>query len=314
MSRSSEEIDIGLLRAVRELSRRGTVTAAAAYLGKSQSTLSHALERLRQHYRDPLFVSTGKQLTRTPLGARLAEEAERLLADIDRLQDLTVSFDPARDRYRFRVHMIDLAELLILPGLLRHLADAGPGIQIEVVRLPGQDVWSELEAGRLDLVIGTPWKAHTTLLRQRLLDEQYVGVARRGHPLRDQLGTLEGYLRCGHCAVVPRGPALGRIEAALEALSPARRVVLSVPDYLSVPTLVAKSDVIAAVPSTLVDLHPTGAELRVFALPVARTRFRVVQHWHRRAHQDPAHRWLRGAVHEIVAQLALRKRNASRAV
>jgi DNA-binding transcriptional LysR family regulator len=56
---------------VRELSRQGTVTAAAAALGKSQSTLSHALDRLRRHYRDPLFVPAGKQLTRTPLGARL---------------------------------------------------------------------------------------------------------------------------------------------------------------------------------------------------------------------------------------------------
>lgn len=300
MSKSNREIDVPLLRVVRELARHGTVTAAAISLGKSQSTLSHALDQLRQHYRDPLFVPAGRQLTRTPLGARLVEEAERLLLDFDRLRDLSVTFDPAQAGHRFRVHMLDLAELLILPGLLRSIEEGGLNVEIEVARLAGTDVWTELEAGRLDLVVGTPWKAQSTLMRQQLLEEQLVGIARKGHPLRGQLSTLDGFLRCAHCTVTPRGPALRRIDAALEALSPERRVVLRVPDYLSIPSLVATTDAVAAVPSTLVSLHPLGAELFVFALPVANTRFRVVQHWHRREHEDPASRWLRGAIHDVV--------------
>jgi DNA-binding transcriptional LysR family regulator len=302
MSKLGEEIDISLLRVVRELARQGTVTAAAASLGKTQSTLSHALERLRRHYGDPLFVSAGRQLTRTPLGMRLVDEAERLLVDFDRLHALSVSFDPERARHRFRIHMLDLAEMLILPGLLRVLNERYHGVEIEVVRVAGHDVWSDLEAGRLDLVVGTPWKAHSTLRQQQILDEQYVGIARKGHPLQAQLHTLEGYLRCIHCAVAPRGPALGRIEAALDALSPDRRVALRVPDFLAVPGLVAGTDAVAAVPSTLVDLHPQGAQLQVFDLPVEQARFKVMQHWHRRSHEDPASRWLRQTVHEVVAQ------------
>lgn len=302
MARLGDEIDVGLLRVVRELARQGTVTAAAASLGKSQSTLSHALDRLRRHYGDPLFVPAGRQLTRTPLGLRLVEEAERLLIDFDRLQGLSLSFDPERARRRFRIHMLDLAETLILPGMLRLLDEHRHGVEIEVVRVPGQDAWSDLEGGRLDLVIGTPWKAHPTLRRQQILEEQYVGIARKGHPLQAQLHTLEGYLRCTHCAVTPRGPALGRIEATLDALSPDRRVALRVPDFLSVPSLVAGTDVVAAVPATLVDLHPLGGELIVFALPVSPARFKVMQHWHRRSHDDPASRWLRRTVHEVVAR------------
>jgi len=302
MSRMGEEIDIGLLRVVRELGRQGTVTAAAASLGKSQSTVSHARDRLRRHYGDRLFVPAGRQLTRTPLGMRLVEEAERLLIDFDRLQALSVSFDPERARRRFSVHMLDLAELLILPGLLRVLDKQGQGVEIEVVRVAGQDAWTDLEVGRLDLVIGTPWKAHPTLRRQLILEEQYVGIARKGHPLQAQLHTIEGYLRCTHCAVAPRGPALGRIEAALDTLSPHRRVALRVPDFLAVPSLVATTDAVAAVPSTLLDLHPLGAELQVFDLPVAQARFKVMQHWHRRSHEDPASQWLRQTVREVVAR------------
>ena len=306
MSRSSREIDVGLMRVVRELARMGTVTAAAASLGKSQSTLSHALDQLRQHYRDALFVRSGRRLAPTALGMRLAEEATRLLLDFDRLQSLSIAFEPERVPQHFRVHMLDLAELLILPGLLRIIDEARLKVEIDVVRVDGHDVWAELEAGRLDLVIGTPWKTHATLVRQQLLEEQYVGIARVGHPLGAQLDTLTGYLRCMHCAVAPRGPALSRIEAALGALSPERRVVTRVPDFLSVPSLVASTDVVAAVPATLVGLHPLGTRLRVFALPVAQRRFKVMQHWHRRAHEEPASRWLRKAVHDVVAREVVR--------
>lgn len=121
-----------------------------------------------------------------------------------------------------------------------------------------------------------------------------------GHPLLSQLHTVEGYLRAVHCSVTPRGPALGRIEAALGALSPHRKVALQVPDFLSVPTLVGQSDLVAAVPSTLVKAHPERDRLHVFALPVPQARFTVMQHWHGRVQEDPANQWLRQSVHDVV--------------
>ncbi len=293
-------LDISLLQVVQALSRHGTVTAAASSLGLTQSTVSHALGRLRRHYGDPLFVPAGKQLSRTPLAQRLIEEADRFLQDFERLQTLTAEFDPRVHKRRFRIHMIDVAELLVLPALLRHIAREGPGIEIEVVRVPGIEAWSELESGRLDLVIGTPWKAQPSLYRQSLFEEQYVGIARRDHPLRDQLETLGGYIRAVHCVVAPRGPALARLEAALAALSPDRKVILQVPDFLSVPTLVRQSDLVAAVPATLIEAHPDRSRLCVFKLPTTQAKFMVVQHWHRRVHEDRGNAWLRTAIRKIA--------------
>ncbi len=276
------------------------MTAAAASLGLTQSTVSHALGRLRRHYSDLLFVPAGKQLSRTPLAMRLISEADRLLLDFERVQTLSEGFDPRQQDRRFRLHMIDVAELHLLPRLLRHIAQEDLHVEIEVVRVPGNEAWSELESGRLDLVIGTPWKAQPGLYRQRLLDEQYVGISRADHPLRAQLHTLEGYLRCAHCTVTPRGPALGSIDAALAALSPARKISLQVPDFLSVPTIVSRSDLISAVPSTLMDAHPDQKHLYVFPLPIAQAKFTVMQHWHRRVHKDAASLWLRRTLLEVL--------------
>lgn len=296
-------LDIDLLRVVQALARHGSVTAAAASLNLSQSTVSHALSRLRAHYGDPLFERSGNQLTRTPLAIKLATEAERLLLDFERVQRLSESFDPQRSSRVFRIHMIDVAELVFLPGLLRRIANEDWRIGLEIVHAGGEEVWAELEAGRIDLVIGTPSKAHPNLYRQRLLEQQYVGIARKSHPLRAELQTVSGYLRSAHCVVTPRGPAIGRIEAALAALSPSRRVQLQVPDFLSVPSLVAQSDLVAAVPESLVALHPDRPRLHVFALPIAQPRFTVVQHWHRRVHGDGANKWLRTLLRQVAPQL-----------
>lgn len=296
-------LDIHLLRVVRALARHGTVTAAAAAMGLTQSTLSHALARLREHYADPLFVRSGNQLLQTPLATNLAAEAERILVDFDRVEALATSFDPRTANRTFRIHMIDVAELIFLPNLLRHWRDQGVNVGIEVVRARGAEVWQDVEAGRIDLVIGTPAVAQASLHRQRLLEERIVGIARASHPLRGRLSTESVYLRCMHCMVTPRGPIFAQVEARLAALSTNRRIQLQVPDFLSVPALIATSDLVAAVPAGLAAISPERERLHVFDLPIAETRFTVFQYWHKRFHRDPANRWLRAAIYEGAASL-----------
>lgn len=206
--------------------------------------------------------------------------------------------------------MIDVAELHILPGLLRHITQERLTVEVEVVRVPGNGAWTELESGRFDLVIGTPWKTQPSLYRQRLMDEQYVWIARAGHPLLAQLPTVEGYLRAVHCSLTPRRPTLGRLEAALPALSPYHKIALQMPDFRSVPALVGQSDLVAAVPLTLMSSHPERDRLSVFALPISQSRFTVMQHCHGRVQEDPANRWLRKTVHDVVpSQLKERKQS-----
>lgn len=300
-------LDIATLRVVQALARHGTVTSAAHSLGLTQSTVSHALGKLRRHYGDPLFVPIGKQLSHTPLAARLIAESERLLIDFERIASITSGFDPRVETQRFRIHMPDVAEVYVLPALLKHIAKEALLVDVEIVRATGHEAWRELESGRLDLVIGTPWKAQPSLYHQRLFDEQYVGIARAQHPLTDQLNTLDGYLRCMHCCVTPRGPAIGRLEAALAELSTMRKVRVQLSDYLSVPTLVADSDLVAAVPATLIANHPARHQLQVFSLPISQAEFTVVQYWHPRVHEDPANMWLRRTLGEVLSMRVHRK-------
>ena len=89
-----------------------------------------------------------------------------------------------------------------------------------------------------------------------------------------------------------------------------RRVVLELPGFLGLGAIVASTDLVATLPRQIGETLAASAGLAVHACPVSVPPFTVKQHWHARAHQDGANRWLRG----VVAALFLRAghRNARR--
>lgn len=69
-----------------------------------------------------------------------------------------------------------------------------------------------------------------------------------------------------------------------------RRVVLSVPHFLFVLAALARSDLVAMLPSRIV---AGNAALQIVEPPVAIPGFEMVMLWHERSQRDPAHQWLR---------------------
>src|SRR5580692_2943774 len=64
-------IDLKLLKIIDELHKTRSVSHAAANLDLSQSAVSMSLARLRDHFRDPLFVRTSRGMEPTPHAAAL---------------------------------------------------------------------------------------------------------------------------------------------------------------------------------------------------------------------------------------------------
>src|SRR6516165_3772519 len=77
---SSEEL--ALLEAIRE---SGSLSRAAARLGKAPSTISHAARQLEERFDALLFDRRRYRLQLTPAGQLLAQEAARLAIDVSRL-------------------------------------------------------------------------------------------------------------------------------------------------------------------------------------------------------------------------------------
>src|SRR5690348_13617129 len=105
--------DLNLLVVLDVLMTEGSVTLAAARLGRTQSAISHALARLRDQLGDPLLIKGGRRMQPTPFARAFIEQARPILRSLQRLLAERRAFDPATAERTFRIAAPDFATALV---------------------------------------------------------------------------------------------------------------------------------------------------------------------------------------------------------
>lgn len=143
------ELSLQRLRMLRELSRRGTVTAAAAALHYTVSAVSQQLAQLERDVGATLFERTGRRVQLTTLGLVLAKHAEEILAAVERA---TVALENAQDTPAVRLTAGVWASVAsgLLPAALSALAIQNPGIEVRTRELAPEDTAGAVRDGALD--------------------------------------------------------------------------------------------------------------------------------------------------------------------
>ena len=284
-----------LLLLFEALHRTHSVTRAAAALGQEQPTVSVWLAKLRKRFGDPLFVRTPDGMQPTPRADALAAPIH---AALERLRTLAggaaPSFDAATSQRAFRMLMTDAAHVTMLPRLLAHLRDAAPGVELDVDAI-SPTTPQALAAGRADLAVGFLPSLPGGFYQQALFTQDFVCLVNAAHPRIRGTLSRRHYLAEAHVALALEGTGHAVVERALARHRIRRRVRLRLPGFLGLATIVAATDLIATVPRQIGETLVSQAALRLCACPVRIPAYVVRQHWHARYHDDPAHRWLRGA-------------------
>src|SRR5215470_12175235 len=105
-------LDLNLLSALDALLREANVSRAALRIGLSQPATSHALQRLRDIFGDPLLVRTGARMELTPRALALRSPLAHALEQVRGLF-VPDAFDAGRSERQFRLMMPDLAVELL---------------------------------------------------------------------------------------------------------------------------------------------------------------------------------------------------------
>lgn len=292
-------IDLNLLVVFDALLAEGSVTRAAARVGLSQSAMSHALGRLRTLIDDPVLVRTPKGMIPTPRAQELAGPIREALAKIEATVARSPRFDPATARRSFSVATVDYVELILLPRLVHKLFTDAPFVDL-IARPYDNDMWSSMETGKVDLAIGLLPTVPAGFYRQRLIEEHYMCVVRRDHPVVRSKLTLKMYASLPHALISPRGDGGGRVDEVLAQQGLSRRVALQIPHFLVAAHIVAQTDLVLTVPARIARVFADMEALRVMKPPVELGGFSLDQVWHERQAKDPAHMWLRGIFAEIA--------------
>ncbi|MFF0145908.1 LysR family transcriptional regulator [Amycolatopsis sulphurea] len=144
------ELSLHRLRMLRELRRRGTVTAAAASLHYTVSAVSQQLALLERDVGVKLFERLGRGVQLTELGFLLTDHAEEILGSVERA---TLALEEAQGTMSARLTAGVWASVAsgLLPGALTSLAAEHPGIQVRTRELAPEATAEAVRDGTLDL-------------------------------------------------------------------------------------------------------------------------------------------------------------------
>lgn len=295
------KLDLNLLRVAVALLDAGSASGAARNLGISQPSVSESLAKLRSHFDDALFVRTGNGMAPTPLGAEIGSAARDLLRGVDEKLGARVPFDPAQCHRPFTFALSDVGEIVFLPKLARALAAASPETPIRSVSMRPDQLAKAMEDGEVDLAVGFfPDLKREQFFQKRLFTHHFVCLIRSDHPVTGHTLTLEQFLALPHAVVHSEGRSQEIFESHLAENGLVRKIAIYTPHFLSIPTLIARSDMLVTVPHAMgIAFGRPAYRLRVMQLPFESPRIQLRQHWHAKVNKEARNVWLRGIVSEL---------------
>lgn len=292
-------VDTNLVIALSALLQERNVTRAAKKVGLGQSSMSHALARLRAHFGDALLVPSGRTMVLTDRAKGLAAPVAEAVAKLEKVFLANERFLPASSRRVFRIAATDNLALYVLPQLLALLEQEAPRVALRVVQL-GTDWHVALRDGDLDVKLGRRYELPRGLRDEVLFEERMECVIRSAHPLRKKRPSIAEYARLRHVAIHPASgstdPLGGLVESRLAATGLTRQVVLSVPHFAVAPLIVASTDLALTASARLIAPFVTPFRLRRIELPFRLPSYELTQVWAERAEDDAASLWLRSAI------------------
>ncbi len=275
----------------------GSLTKAADVLCITQPAVSNSLARLRDMLNDPLFVRTGHSMTPTPVAQNIIGPAREALGLLRRSVQESHTFDPLSAQKTFHFAARDLLEVSIIPRLLGQLQQSAPNICLTNYEVERKNIVSAMASGNLDFYADASSFSDPHLCKQKIANDRFVVVARKNHPALSQGMNMDQFLSLGHINVSHRKTGAGPIEVALDNIGEKRKVVMRGQHFLTIPSAIVKSDLIACLPYHLAKHY----ELSVYELPFELPLLEYYLYWHVSADLDYAHIWMR----KQIAQVAL---------
>jgi molybdate transport repressor ModE-like protein len=236
-------LNVGRLRVLREVARRGSMSAAAEALSFSQPAVSHQMAKLEQETGARLIEREPRGVRLTEAGELLVRHADVVLGRLERAEmDLRDLLDLRRGRLRlgaFPSAYVHLASASIAKLRARH-----PGVEVAVSEVGLEDGSAQVESGDLDLAVVfeydvEPADIDAALHRTPLLDDPMYLILPRGHPAADRPKLRLRDLRDESWIYVTQGPASRAIYRSFARARFEPRVVLETDDLFTIQGLVA---------------------------------------------------------------------------
>lgn len=292
----NSNIDVRLLRVFLALMAERSVSRAADRLGITQPAVSQTLARLRALFADPLLLRSRGGMIATERAQELEGSVRAILAEYERMLAPPDKFDPASSTRRFVITAPEYAEHLLVPKLLAQLRSEAPRVRVEVRAPQPERAVELLENGEVDVRVAWLVAPPSSLRSMPLFQDRIVCMASREHPQIRGSISLDQFLGLPHIRPLATArPTSARVlDEAIEREGRKLEQTFYVQNFLTIPSILAGTDMISTLPSRLAATFTAQHSLQVLEPPLRLPRVRYAAYWHERSQKDSGHRWFRG--------------------
>jgi DNA-binding transcriptional LysR family regulator len=297
-------IDLNLLVVLRALLAERHVTRASQQLNMTQPAVSHALNRLRAVFKDPLLIRSRGSMQLTSRAIELANKLNVILQDVSQLL-VPRDFDPSQAKERLRISATEGAIVAIMLECLAKISRLAPGIEIEISSEMTQ-TYHRLRSAEIDVALDVfSDMPPTGFCHQPLFSNFLVCVTRKTRDQKRGQISLKDYRSAKHAQII--GGTNIMIEKSLSEVGIKRTIGLSLPGYVTAAAITAKSELVLTLPEMLAKRAAEMFPLNIRRLPVTLPQVTLSLIWHERRNADVIHKWVRQEIISATSKVPRRE-------
>ena len=288
-------IDINLYPLFVAIYEQRSISKAAQILCITQSAASHALQRLRQHLQDDLFVRAGAKMLPTPFAEQIYPVIKNALIAIQSISMQKQQFDPTMvQTLKIAVH--DEIEPIIFPRLVHHFQKSQLDIQFLSLKLDRKTIVADLAAQQIDFVIDLEQNFGDKVAFQQLVTDEFVVCSQ--HTQMDE----QCYFSFPHIGVSSRRTGVLVEDIYLNRKKLSRQIFLRCQHYsTALQILTEQPNAILTIPKNILTHLQVADSLKIFNVPVELPKINMGMYWHIDLEDNSRHTFLRSEISKIFA-------------
>lgn len=288
-------IDINLYPLFIAIYEQRSISKAAKILCITQSAASHALQRLRQHLKDDLFVRVSNQMLATPFAEQIYPVIRNALILIQSISMQKQSFDP-NSIQTLKVAVHDEIEPIIFPKLVEHFQKLNLIIQFSSIKLDRKTIITDLATQQIDFVIDLEQNLGEKIQFNKLAQDQFV-VCTRQKMMNEAI-----YLASPHIGVSSRRTGVLVEDIYLNRQQFSRQIFLRCQHYsTALQILTQEPQLILTIPKNILAHLRLAQNLNIFDVPVDLPYINMGMYWHKDLELNLRHQFLRSEIFKIFA-------------
>lgn len=286
-------IDINLYPLFITIYEQRNISKAAKILCITQSAASHALQRLRQHLQDDLFVRAGSKMLPTPFAEQIYPSVQNALFAFQNISKQKQQFDPSSVQ-TLRIAIHDEIEPIIFPKWIHHFQKLNLTIQFLSTKLDRKNVIADLAAQQVDFVIDLEQNYGDKINYQNLVQDHFVICSQHTNI------TSELYFASPHIGVSSRRTGLLLEDIYLNQAQFRRQIFMRCQHYSTALQVLAQyPDAMLTIPKQILAHLQVDQSINIFEHPIDLPVLNMGIYWHGALNENSRHIYLRKEISKI---------------